>query len=66
MTTEPTTREVAGAVAYALDKARARGDHADAAAQAGTLAVLRAAMRGATPEQMRAASRAARTAEEER
>jgi hypothetical protein len=64
--TEPTTAEVAGAVAYALDKARARDDRDDAQAQAGTLAVLRAAMAGKTPDEMRAASRAARAAEDAR
>jgi hypothetical protein len=64
MADQPTTPEVAGAVAHALDKARARGDRGDAVAQAGTLAVLRAAMAGKTPDEMRAASRAAREAEE--
>jgi hypothetical protein len=66
MNTEPTTTKVAGAVAHALDKARAHGDRAEAQAQAGTLAVLRAAIAGKTPDEMRAASRAARAAEDAR
>lgn len=58
--TDPTHRQVANAAAFGALRAQAAGDTETAAQLTGANAVLMAAMRGASVEEMRAASRAAR------